>query len=95
MPAPQLAHLAPVHGNAQKPTCLLANPRTARPRDRYRPEVLIICGSGLSGLADDVEEPEVIPYDKCPGFPVNQIHGQASRLIFGKLGGKVSVRKWR
>lgn len=58
---------------------------------KYRPEILIICGSGLSGLADDVEEAEIVPYDKCPGFPVNQIHGQASRLIFGKLGGKVVV----
>lgn len=36
-----------------------------------RPKILIICGSGLGGLADAVCEPRVeIEYEKLPGFPV-------------------------
>lgn len=34
----------------------------------FRPELAIILGSGLGGLADEVEKPVVIPYGDIPAF---------------------------
>lgn len=34
-----------------------------------RPKVAIICGSGLGGLADLLDNKNVFPYDKIPRFP--------------------------
>lgn len=39
-------------------------------RCRHRPKIGIICGSGLSGLADVLKDQEVIPYEDIPNFPV-------------------------
>lgn len=35
----------------------------------YRPKVGIVCGSGLGGLGDRVENPVIIPYSTIPDFP--------------------------
>ena len=45
--------------------------------------VALILGSGLSGLADVVEDPIVIPYGEIEGFPApeRQVVGHAGRLI--------------
>ena len=32
-------------------------------------ELAIICGSGLSGLSDDIEDARVVPYSRIPHFP--------------------------
>ena len=37
----------------------------------YRPTLGIICGSGLGGLVDQVEEPFILSYTEIPGFPVS------------------------
>ena len=36
-----------------------------------RPKVGIICGSGLGGLATEIENAEVFEYSKIPNFPVS------------------------
>ena len=36
-----------------------------------RPKIGIICGSGLGGLAEQVENAEVFEYSKIPNFPVS------------------------
>lgn len=36
-----------------------------------RPKVAIICGSGLGGLADLLEEKTVFKYKDIPGFPTS------------------------
>lgn len=33
------------------------------------PKVGIICGSGLGGLADRIENPQTISYETIPDFP--------------------------
>jgi hypothetical protein len=38
---------------------------------KHRPTLGIICGSGLGGLADLVQDKQVIPYEKIPNFPVS------------------------
>ena len=52
------------------------------------PEIAIILGSGLNGLADRVKNPVIIPYSEIPGFPVSTAPGHKSRLVIGTLGGK-------
>lgn len=52
------------------------------------PDVGIILGSGLGGLADLIEDPIIIPYENIPNFPVSTVKGHAGRLIIGKLSGK-------
>jgi len=52
------------------------------------PTVGIVCGSGLSGLADALEEKVVISYDDLDGFGRSTVVGHKSALAFGFLGEK-------
>ncbi|XP_077372586.1 purine nucleoside phosphorylase 6 [Festucalex cinctus] len=54
-------------------------------RTKQRPKVAIICGSGLGGLADLVEDKIVFPYKDIPRFPTSTVEGHAGQLVFGKL----------
>ncbi|CAH1778768.1 unnamed protein product [Owenia fusiformis] len=60
-------------------------------KTRHRPKIGIICGSGLGGLAESVENKESFSYKEIPQFPVSTVPGHAGRLVFGKLGGKEVV----
>jgi purine-nucleoside phosphorylase len=51
------------------------------------PQVALVLGSGLGGLADEVVNPIVIPYADIPNWPVSTIHGHAGRLVIGLLAG--------
>ncbi len=48
----------------------------------------IILGSGLGGLAKEIDIELTIPYEEIPDFPVSTVEGHSGKLIFGKLGGK-------
>jgi len=52
------------------------------------PEVGIVLGSGLGGLADVLEDATAIPFDELPGWPPSTAPGHAGRLLLGKLGGR-------
>uniref|UniRef100_A0A3B4FV22 Purine nucleoside phosphorylase n=1 Tax=Pundamilia nyererei TaxID=303518 RepID=A0A3B4FV22_9CICH len=56
-------------------------------RTKQRPKVAIICGSGLGGLADLLEEKTVFKYEDIPRFPTSTVQGHAGQLVFGKLNG--------
>jgi len=60
-------------------------------RTVYRPTLGIICGSGLGGLVDQVEEPFILAYTEIPGFPVSTVPGHEGKLVFGILSGKQVV----
>lgn len=60
-------------------------------KTRIKPRVLIICGSGLGGLADAVDVEMVLDYHDIPGFPVSTVVGHKGRLVFGWLGDKPVV----
>ncbi|MBR6409749.1 MAG: purine-nucleoside phosphorylase [Alphaproteobacteria bacterium] len=53
----------------------------------FDPTVLIILGSGLSVLADKIENKIVVPYTQI-GFPKISVAGHKGELIAGTLGSK-------
>lgn len=55
---------------------------------QYEPTIGLVLGSGLSGLADEIEAPDIIPYEKIPHWPVSTVQGHSGRLVIGKLKGK-------
>jgi purine-nucleoside phosphorylase len=52
------------------------------------PEVAVILGSGLGGLADRLEGATPLRYEEIPGFAPATVAGHRGRLIAGRLGGK-------
>ena len=54
----------------------------------YHPQVGMILGSGLGGLADAVEGAVIIPYSDLPGWPVSTVLGHQGQLVIGSLEGK-------
>jgi purine-nucleoside phosphorylase len=52
------------------------------------PDVAIILGSGLGPLAEQLEQPIIVPYQDLPGFPISTAPGHAGRAVLGKLEGK-------
>lgn len=55
---------------------------------KQAPQVGIILGSGLGGLADKLQDPVVIPYAQVPGMKLSTAPGHAGRFVAGMLGGK-------
>ena len=56
-----------------------------------RPDYLIILGTGLGLLAEQIEVQDSISYDDIPHFPVSTVESHAGQLLFGTLGGKTVV----
>ncbi len=56
-----------------------------------KPDIAIILGSGLGGLADQIEERQVIDYSKIPFFPVSTVKGHGGELVLGKISNKKIV----
>jgi purine-nucleoside phosphorylase len=52
------------------------------------PRLALVLGSGLGVLAEEIEDPIVVPYSNIPNFPVSTAPGHAGRLVAGKLAGK-------
>lgn len=59
-----------------------------RARLPQTPELALVLGSGLGGLADRIEEPVYIPYAEVPGFPLSTAPGHAGRFVAGRLNGR-------
>ncbi|MGA2762713.1 MAG: purine-nucleoside phosphorylase [Spirochaetia bacterium] len=55
------------------------------------PEVALVLGSGLGGLAEELEGAVAIPYGDIPHFPVSTAPGHAGRLVAGRLSGRSVV----
>jgi purine-nucleoside phosphorylase len=51
------------------------------------PDVAIVLGTGLGGVAEEVEVEATISYEDLPGFPLSTVESHAGRLILGRLGG--------
>ena len=57
-------------------------------RIKIKPEIGIILGTGLAGLAREISVETILNYEDIPNFPVSTVEGHHGKLIFGTLGGK-------
>jgi purine-nucleoside phosphorylase len=55
------------------------------------PEVGLILGTGLGGLAREIAVEAAVPYAEIPGFPLSTVESHAGRLLLGRLGGRAVV----
>jgi len=53
-------------------------------------EAALILGSGLSDLADEIEQPTVVQFAEIPGFPrvARHVVGHRGQMVVGVLGGR-------
>jgi purine-nucleoside phosphorylase len=59
-----------------------------RERTDLAPELVLILGSGLGALADEVEDAVAIPTADVPGYPRSTVAGHAGRLVLGRFEGR-------
>ncbi|HSO29973.1 MAG TPA: purine-nucleoside phosphorylase [Candidatus Sulfomarinibacteraceae bacterium] len=72
---------------ADQPARLDALEAAVRARSPLVPELGIVLGSGLGGLADDLADTVSIPFADLPGWPAATAPGHAGRLLLGRLDG--------
>lgn len=58
-----------------------------RSRTQQAVKVGLVLGSGLGGLADQLENSTIISYADIPGWPLSTVHGHAGQLVIGTLEG--------
>lgn len=56
-----------------------------------RPDYLVILGTGLGHLADEIDVDKKVTYDQIPHSPISTVESHAGQLLFGTLGGKQIV----
>jgi purine-nucleoside phosphorylase len=54
-----------------------------RERLTRAPAAILVLGSGLGGLADEIQDPVRLPYEEIPGFPRSTVLGHAGALVAG------------
>jgi purine-nucleoside phosphorylase len=84
VPVNPAAPIAP----AEQPARLDALEAAVRARTDIVPELGIVLGSGLGGLADELEDAVAIPFADLPGWPAATAPGHVGRLLLGKLAGR-------
>jgi purine-nucleoside phosphorylase len=57
-------------------------------RTTFQPEVAIILGTGLGGLAREIRVETAIPYADLPHFPLSTVESHSGQLLLGTLGGQ-------
>jgi purine-nucleoside phosphorylase len=60
-------------------------------RSGLKPEIGIILGSGLSKVADGIEDSVTIPYTEIPHFYATSVEGHPGQLILGMFQGVPTV----
>lgn len=75
----------------EQPGLIAALVAAVRRQSPLVPELGIVLGSGLGGLADDLDEPVAIPFDELPGWPAATAPGHVGRVLLGRLGGRPVV----
>ena len=56
--------------------------------NHFKPEIGIVLGSGLGGVANSMEIDYVLPYAQIPNFPVSTVKGHKGELLFGRIAGR-------
>lgn len=62
-----------------------------RGRAALEPDVAIILGTGLGGLAREIAIETELPYSGIPGFPLSTVETHAGKLLLGRLAGRPVV----
>jgi len=62
-----------------------------RSRFAAAPDVAVILGTGLGGLAEHIAVEATIEYADIPGFPLSTVESHAGRLLCGTLSGKTVI----
>ena len=57
----------------------------------FKPEILLITGSGMAGFIPELEKKIVVPYATIPNFLKSTVQGHPGNLIFGVYKGKKIV----
>ncbi len=52
----------------------------------FRPQAVLVLGSGLGGFAERMKVEQIIPYSEIEGFPTSTVSGHAGRLVLGCVG---------
>jgi purine-nucleoside phosphorylase len=65
--------------------------RFIRSKTSMKPDIAIILGTGLGGLAKEIKRAVRIPYNEIPNFPVSTVLGHSGELVLGYLSGKKVV----
>ena len=51
----------------------------------HKPETAIILGSGLGGIADNLQDKLIIKYEEISGFPQSTVAGHNGQFVIGKI----------
>lgn len=54
-------------------------------RTKLRPRVMLILGSGLGGIAEEMDDATRIPFAEIPEFPPATVQGHAGAVVIGRL----------
>jgi purine-nucleoside phosphorylase len=58
-----------------------------KPQLKQTPRVGMILGTGLGGLAQQIQTDVTIPYEEIPHFPRSTVHSHKGQLVAGSLSG--------
>ena len=84
--------LAPVvDASAHTLEAVTAAAEFVRARFERVPDVAIVLGTGLGGLAREIDVAVALEYVDIPGFPMSTVESHAGRLLCGTLGGRTVV----
>ena len=81
------ARISPI----DQPARLDALEAAVRARTSLVPRIGIVLGSGLGGLADELDDAVAIPFADLPGWPAATAPGHLGRLLLGRLAGQPVV----
>ena len=62
-----------------------------RSRTQHQPTIGLVLGSGLGGLANQLDQADFIPYEDIPHCPQSTVPGHRGRLVIGTLEGKTVI----
>ncbi|GAA6024137.1 hypothetical protein JCM10207_001595 [Rhodosporidiobolus poonsookiae] len=85
-PVPSPHHAPALDELTAQFTQALVDIRSRLPKELRTPKVAIVCGSGLQGLAEVIQDRVEVNYADITGFGESTVRGHQSALAFGFLG---------